>query len=281
LVEALARVRAQTFPDWEIVFWDNASTDNSPMLAQAFGPKLRYFRSEIGTSLGEARNEALQRARGTYVALLDCDDLWEPTALQKMIERIEATPECVLVWSDAYRISATGEVRNRFSDTTRFRRGRCFRQLFAEQFIAPSSTVLMRREAVVAAGGFPSQYTICADLDLFLRLARVHAVDYCPEVLGRWRMHANNDSHRTDALIGELEAILDAWKDCPELSGRATQRFQLLLAVKRWQCARSKRGGEPTRALFEIARTLGHAPSLVLDLVAAAVRRLRTAMVTT
>ena len=55
LPAALAGVRAQTFTDWEIVFWDNASTDLSPGIAQAFGPKLRYFRSGETVALGAAQ----------------------------------------------------------------------------------------------------------------------------------------------------------------------------------------------------------------------------------
>lgn len=69
---------AQTFGDFEVIFWDNGSTDDSPAIAQSYGPKLRYFRGKTTVPLGAARNLALMRARGRYLAFLDCDDLWRP-----------------------------------------------------------------------------------------------------------------------------------------------------------------------------------------------------------
>ena len=85
LREAIDSVFAQTYSDWEIVFWDNASTDNSARIAKSYGPRLKYYRGDENVSLGEARNYALGKARGEYIAFLDCDDLWAPDKLQKQI----------------------------------------------------------------------------------------------------------------------------------------------------------------------------------------------------
>ena len=60
---ALDSLMAQTFGNFEVIFWDNGSTDDSPAIAQSYGPKLRYFRGETTVPLGAARNLALMRAR--------------------------------------------------------------------------------------------------------------------------------------------------------------------------------------------------------------------------
>ena len=52
---ALASVAAQTFQDFEIIFWDNQSTDGSAEIARDFGPQLRYFRAQTPMTLGEGR----------------------------------------------------------------------------------------------------------------------------------------------------------------------------------------------------------------------------------
>ena len=86
LREAMDSVVAQTYLNWEIVFWDNASMDNSQEIALSYGNKVRYFRSERKLSLGEARNQAFSKARGEFIAILDVDDVWLPEKLERQLE---------------------------------------------------------------------------------------------------------------------------------------------------------------------------------------------------
>ncbi len=65
LREAIDSVFAQTYEDWEIIFWeDNASNDDSERIARSYGNKLRYFRSDVSLPLYGSRNLAVQEARG-------------------------------------------------------------------------------------------------------------------------------------------------------------------------------------------------------------------------
>src|SRR4051812_42401163 len=82
LREAIDSVVVQTYKNWEIIFYDNLSTDSSPEIAKSYGKKLRYIRGEKSMSLGEARNEALKHANGDLITFLDCDDLWSPDKLE-------------------------------------------------------------------------------------------------------------------------------------------------------------------------------------------------------
>ena len=68
LSEAIDSVYSQTYQNWEIVFWDNASTDSSSNIAKSYDERVRYYLAPKNTSLGEARNFALQRVRGKYIA---------------------------------------------------------------------------------------------------------------------------------------------------------------------------------------------------------------------
>src|SRR3990167_8655863 len=98
LEEAIDSVYAQTYKDWEIIFWDNASTDSSAEIAQRYDEKLRYFRADISLPLYGSRNLALQKARGKYIAILDCDDLWLPNKLEKQIPLFERDGKVGLVY---------------------------------------------------------------------------------------------------------------------------------------------------------------------------------------
>ena len=84
LREAIDSVYAQTYKKWEIIFWDNASTDNSAAIARSYDDKLKYFKSEANVPLGKARNWAIEKAQGKYVAFLDDADLFHPVSTEEV-----------------------------------------------------------------------------------------------------------------------------------------------------------------------------------------------------
>ena len=86
LVEAIDSVYAQTYTHWEIVLWDNASQEELGKLLSHYDERLRYFRSDSTTPLGAARNQAMQHAKGEFIAFLDCDDVWLPGKLEAQLE---------------------------------------------------------------------------------------------------------------------------------------------------------------------------------------------------
>ena len=82
LEETLKSVVTQTYKKWELIFYDNKSTDNSFKIFKSFKEKrFRYFKSKRFKKLGEARKDALLKARGDYIAFLDADDIWKKNKL--------------------------------------------------------------------------------------------------------------------------------------------------------------------------------------------------------
>jgi glycosyltransferase involved in cell wall biosynthesis len=89
LREAIDSVYAQTYKDWEIIFWDNASSDNSGEIAKSYDSRLKYFRGNKTNPLYAVRNCALKKASGKYIAFLDCDDIWLPKKLYLQMAAFE------------------------------------------------------------------------------------------------------------------------------------------------------------------------------------------------
>lgn len=84
LGEAVASVRAQTCPDWELLLVDDGSTDGSAALARGFAdrdPRIQALRLDAPRGAAAARNAAIRAARGRYIAFLDADDRWRPGKL--------------------------------------------------------------------------------------------------------------------------------------------------------------------------------------------------------
>ena len=89
LKEAIDSVYAQHYTNWEIIFWDNASTDRSGTIALSYDERMKYHLAPRTTLLGEARNMALKKVTGKYIAFLDCDDLYLPDKLEKQVRLME------------------------------------------------------------------------------------------------------------------------------------------------------------------------------------------------
>ena len=81
LEAAINSVMNQTYKNWEIIFWDNQSTDNSEEIVKKYQDKrFNYFKSQRHTTQYEARNEGLNKCSGDLIAFLDVDDFWQKDA---------------------------------------------------------------------------------------------------------------------------------------------------------------------------------------------------------
>jgi glycosyltransferase involved in cell wall biosynthesis len=189
LREAMDSVFAQTHRDWEIVFWDNASTDASADIAKGCGERVRYFRSEETCPLGKARNLAIAQAKGDYVALLDCDDVWLPDKLDKQVPLGDADPSVALIYSDSFFVDQDGAVLGRYFKQAPPPPGDAFMGLLTRRNFIPCLTVVMRRTVVEKVGGFNPALGYAEDFDLFLRILREHKAAYVNEPLAKYRIH--------------------------------------------------------------------------------------------
>ena len=187
LKEAIDSVYAQTYQEWEIIFWDNASTDNSAEIAKSYDSKLIYFRGEQTVLLGYARNLAIEKAAGEFIAFLDCDDIWLPEKLEKQIPLFN-NQKIGLVFSDVFSFNMKGDVR-RLYQYIMPARGRVLKELLRNYFLF-IPTVIVRKEALHSLSEwFDERLTMNEEADLFIRLAYNWEVDFINEPLAKWRVH--------------------------------------------------------------------------------------------
>lgn len=212
LNEAIDSVYAQTYKDWEIIFWDNASTDSSAEIARSYDERLRYFKGEETIPLGAARNKALKNCRGEYVAVLDCDDVWFPAKLKKQMSLFQKNPEIAVVYSACQTIDSNGCALEKTK--WKFYRGMIFDDLLRHHFIPPSCTIVMKRKYIHAVGAF-SKYSASIDFDLLLKLAFRYPFDFVDEILALYRMHNQAISFDYEGGYMECCEILEGWKKHP------------------------------------------------------------------
>ena len=206
LKEAIDSVYAQTYKDWEIIFWDNASTDNSAEIAKIYDGKLRYFRGDKTVPLYAARNFALQQVRGKYITFLDCDDMWLPQKLERQVELFEHDDKIGLVYSDFEVLEIDGSIRS----VHNLQPGReVFRQMLRHYNIN-IQTVMVSKQAVDSlVEWFDDSLNFAGDTDLFLRIAHDWKVKYLPIATARYREHGENLSLKySESIPVEIEYVI-------------------------------------------------------------------------
>src|SRR5664279_2033411 len=86
LTEAIDSVLQQTFDDWELIVWDDCSTDGSASVLAGYADRrIHYIRAQLRVPLGQARQQAIDLSRGEWIAFLDQDDIWLPEKLERQL----------------------------------------------------------------------------------------------------------------------------------------------------------------------------------------------------
>jgi len=191
LQETLKSVFWQTFRDWELIFYDNCSTDGSRKILEEFrDARLRYFRSPKKVTLGEARAAAYREVAGDLVAVIDADDLWMPEKLARQVPLFD-NPRVGLATCNTIHFS---EKKEKTYYHTPPPTGFVFPDLLRNYRISLETLIFRKATADRLARAFDPDFSFIADMDLAIRLSRVSDLAHCPAILAQWRVHAQSES---------------------------------------------------------------------------------------
>ena len=246
LSAAIASVKAQAWPKWELCLADDASPGEATwarlQAEAADDPRIRIVRRPANGHISAATNSALALAGGDFVAFMDQDDLIPPHALLEVAAELIRHPEADLVYTDEDKIDGRGRrVEPHFKTAWD-------PELMLSQNMASHLTVI-RRSRVTEAGGLREGLEGAQDWDLVLRVARAAGpgrIRHIPAVLYHWRQ-AGRGSFSETAMARCRAAAERAVNDHLRATGQAAS-------------ARATTGGP---AWLEITRDLpGPAPKV-------------------
>jgi glycosyltransferase involved in cell wall biosynthesis len=167
----LDSVFAQGFGDFEVIVVNDGSPD-SPELEKVLEPyldRIVYIKQANKRAAG-ARNTAIARARGEFLAFLDSDDTWLPNHLESQMKQFEDDPALGLVYANAALVGdPTRPVE--FMDKCPSAGEASFEALVVERCQIPISTVVARKTSILEAGGFDESLARCDDYDMWMRVA--------------------------------------------------------------------------------------------------------------
>jgi O-antigen biosynthesis protein len=213
LREAIASVRAQAYVGWELCIADDASPDPHVRAVleeeAAAEPRIKLIIRDQNGGIAAATNSALEATSGKWIGFLDHDDLLQPHALYRVVERINKEPDVDLVYSDEDKLLRDG------------RRGiPFFKPDWSPDLLSTINYVnhftVVRADRVHEVGGLRSGFDGSQDHDLLLRITDRPdlRVSHVADVLYTWRMVPGSAALDADAkpraVLARRRAIADA-----------------------------------------------------------------------
>jgi glycosyltransferase involved in cell wall biosynthesis len=193
LKECIESIIAQTYQNWEVIFWDNRSEDKSAEIFKSYNDKrFKYFYADEHTSLYQARNLAIKETNGELIAFIDADDLWVKNKLEIQVKLFE-DPKVALAYSNLWII------KNRSNNKKIFIKknspsGFVYNKLLDEYNVGIITVIFRKKILENLKKLFDERFSIIGDFDFFLRLSKLHYYKYTSNPLAIYRIHDKNFS---------------------------------------------------------------------------------------
>ncbi|MGB8341010.1 MAG: glycosyltransferase family 2 protein [Chthoniobacterales bacterium] len=210
LEEAVASVEQQAYENWELLLVDDASTNPATIEAlrtvERHDPRIRVFRLEKKSGISAASNVGIEAARGTWMSLLDHDDVLEPDALFQTVKLLQQHPDADLIYSDEDKLTEDG------FEAPMFKPDWSPDFFLSYNYLCHFTTI--RLALVRDLGGFRSAYDFAQDYDLFLRvMSLTKRIHHVPRILYHWRRSEGSTSTNIRSKPNALEAARRSLSD--------------------------------------------------------------------
>ncbi len=188
---ALYSVLNQTYKNWELIFWDNRSTDDSKKIFYSFkSKKFRYFKSKKHVSLYKAKNLAIQKCKGKYITFIDSDDTWENDKLKKQI-KLFSNKKIGVVYGNMW-IRNESNNKSKIYWKKKLPEGFIYSVLLKNYCIGIISVMIKREILTLKNKIFNDRYNHIGDFDLFLKLSKKYRFGVVQSPIATYRIHGKN-----------------------------------------------------------------------------------------
>ncbi len=217
LGSSIDSILAQKGVSLELAVYDNGSTDETAAIVTAYAARdrrVRYTRNEHDLHVYGSMNRGIAESRAPWVAFFTDDDVMEPGNLARKVDAL-ATTDAAFAHSTCTLIDDADNVLGQWplglAEVPRYLPAGAFVPRLLPDNEASLPSVVARRAALLAVGGFDARLTFCGDWHLWVRLAARYGVVSLAEPLVRLRFHASSgtsDSRRTAVYASQLPAAI-------------------------------------------------------------------------
>lgn len=259
ITETLSSIAAQVYPFIEVLVINDGSTDRTAEIVRQFTLSDDRFRlvEKVNGGVASARNLGIELAKGRLIAPCDADDLWSSKKLELQVRAWKkAGPNVGVVYCRSASIDANGLIFERQNGP--FFRGWVMADMCRANLIGNGSSTLMRRDAVIAAGGYDESLRRrnaqgCEDFKLYLHLSINYNFDYADEYCVGYRHTQGNMSSDLWQMIRSQELVIDEFvQRFPALKQELSWNHAWFLNWLRRKALASRRNKEAFRILLEM-----------------------------
>lgn len=213
--ECLDSVRHQTYPNLQIIIFDDCSKDNSVSVINTWLKKRRldwqFIPHTRNMGICGSLNEVLRLAHGKYISMVAADDVWLPDKTARQVAMMERMPEDVgVLYSDAFQIGENGEMLPQMFIEAHRKfvtppEGFLFDALWERNFI-PAMTTLIRRECFTQVGNYDEDLCF-EDWDMWLRIGRRFRFAYDKILTAKYRIVSNSATRAISEAMCRSEEL--------------------------------------------------------------------------
>ena len=200
LDEAIKSIIQQSYKNWELIFWDNKSLDNSINIVSSYrDERIRIFQSSNHTNLGEARKRAYKKVRGDFLAFLDVDDIWHKEKLSSQIKDFD-NKDIGISFTNSLYFSKRSK-KNLYNPNSIIKVNTS--SLITNYPLSLNTIMLNTNKIKELNYVFDENFSHICDFDLIVRLSTISKVKYLNKTLSGWRIHGNNESLKKKGLFNQ------------------------------------------------------------------------------
>ena len=207
LKKSILSILDQKYQNWELIFWDNQSKDNSKKILHSFkrDKRIKYYYAKSFSKLYKARNLAIKKAKGKYICFLDTDDLWKKNFLNTFMNLVKLDdPDIICSKFDIYNQKKKIKKINNIKKNPKI----LSTQFLLNNYVIGIIATVIKKKIFVKYN-FNNKYDIIGDFDLLLRLSKKYKIYYINNSLATYRYHGKNLSiTRIDLYIDEIKSWL-------------------------------------------------------------------------
>ena len=209
LKQSLNSVINQDYQNWELIFFDNSSTDKSAEIFKSYlDRRFHYYNSNKTTNISIARNKAISLCKGEFIAFLDVDDYWDKNKLSKQIKLFVKDIDLTFTnfWSIKENKNKIFQFQKPKLVNLKFKKN--IIETVLENYEIVQSTIIIKKEVLQNINTiYNEKYHIIGDFVLFLKIYNHKNIDHLKYPLTYRRIHKESESRKN------IEKTLDEFED--------------------------------------------------------------------
>ncbi len=232
LHKALQSVQKQTYQNWEVIFWDNLSTDKSKRIFFSFSDKrFKYNLAKKHTNLYTARNLAIRKAKGQYIAFLDVDDWWDKNKLSYQIPYF-IDEKVALVYGNCWIVDERDKKKTYLLSKKELPKGYISKEILKNYNVSLPTIIINKK--LLGKKIFDENFHIIGDFDLVIRISFKWKIECCQLPIAFNRIHKKNESLiKYNLQTKELETWLLKRVISQKLSKKEKSSFKNLINYRK------------------------------------------------